>query len=205
MLKSDFLRLEGPPLTDCYRRSVRVATAKGWDILPQQTMRRRMDEAVSAATQVLARQGIEAVRRCIRRRCATRPVWRRWRRSTPTSTSSTCSCAGPVPRARPIRSGARRWWRFRTSIPGVILAWRIDVSPNSTAVLLCAGDMIDDWGIPEHVLLDNGREFAAKSITGGASTRYRFKVKEDDIPGLFTALGCKIHWATPYSRPGQAD
>jgi hypothetical protein len=59
--------------------------------------------------------------------------------------------------------------------------------------------MITDWGIPEHVLLDNGREFAAKSITGGASTRYRFKVKEDDIPGLFTALGCTIHWATPYS------
>jgi hypothetical protein len=59
--------------------------------------------------------------------------------------------------------------------------------------------MISEWGIPEHVLLDNGREFAAKAITGGASTRYRFKVREEDIPGLFTALDCKIHWATPYS------
>ncbi|WP_200833979.1 transposase domain-containing protein, partial [Tabrizicola flagellatus] len=82
---------------------------------------------------------------------------------------------------------------------GRILSWRIDQTPNSTAVLLCAGDLIETWGIPEHVLLDNGREFAAKAITGGAATRYRFKVREDDIPGLFTSLGCTIHWATPYS------
>jgi hypothetical protein len=59
--------------------------------------------------------------------------------------------------------------------------------------------MIDAWGIPDHILLDNGREFAAKALTGGAPTRYRFKVREDDLPGLFVALGCEIHWATPYS------
>jgi putative transposase len=88
---------------------------------------------------------------------------------------------------------------FQDIFSGRILAWRLDVTPNSTAVMLCAGDMIETWGIPAHVLLDNGREFAAKAITGGASTRYRFKVKEDDIPGLFTGLGCTIHWATPYS------
>ncbi|MGC9445478.1 transposase domain-containing protein [Cereibacter johrii] len=40
---------------------------------------------------------------------------------------------------------------------------------------------------------------ALKVVTGGAATRYHFKVKEDDVPGLFTALGCEIHWATPYS------
>jgi hypothetical protein len=59
--------------------------------------------------------------------------------------------------------------------------------------------MIEAWGIPGHVILDNGREFAAKAITGGAATRFRFKVRDDDLPGLFTALGCEIHWATPYS------
>jgi len=65
--------------------------------------------------------------------------------------------------------------------------------------MLAAGDMIEDWGIPDHVVLDNGREFAAKLVTGGAQTRFRFKVREDDIPGLFVSLGCEIHWATPYS------
>jgi len=59
--------------------------------------------------------------------------------------------------------------------------------------------MIEAWGIPQHVLLDNGREFAAKAITGGSPTRYRFKVRDEDILGLFTSLGCDIHWATPYA------
>ncbi len=53
---------------------------------------------------------------------------------------------------------------------------------------------------PKAALLDNGREFAAKVFTGGgAKTRFRFKVKEDDIPGLLPMLGVNVHWATPYS------
>jgi len=44
-----------------------------------------------------------------------------------------------------------------------------------------------------------GREFAAKAVTGRSETRNRFKSLEADIPGLFTGLGCEIHWATPYA------
>ena len=32
VIKADYLRLEAPPFTDCYRRSVRIAKAKGWDL-----------------------------------------------------------------------------------------------------------------------------------------------------------------------------
>jgi len=88
---------------------------------------------------------------------------------------------------------------FQDLHSGMLLSWRLDRAPNSTAVMLAAGDMIEAYGIPQHVLFDNGREFAAKNLTGGAETRYRFQVKEDDLPGLFTMLGCKIHWATPYA------
>ena len=200
-IKGDFLRLEAPPFTDCYRRSLRVAKAQGWDVLPERTMRRRMDSAVSKTLQILARQGVDAVKRmypvqvrdksCLHALQAVNAdfhkfdVFVRW--------------PAPFGQNEPGQILRPQMVAFQDIYSGRILAWRVDVSPNSTAVLLCAGDMISEWGIPEHILLDNGREFAAKAITGGASTRYRFKVKEDDIPGLFTALGCKIHWATPYS------
>lgn len=200
-LKSDYLRLESPPFTDCYRRALRVAKAQSWKVLPERTMRRRLDAAVSTATQVLAREGVDAVKRlypvqvrdktCLHAMQAVNAdfhkfdVFVRW--------PSAFGQNEPPQVLRP------QMVAFQDIYSGRILAWRVDVTPNSTAVLLCAGDMITEWGIPEHILLDNGREFAAKSITGGASTRYRFKVKEDDIPGLFTQLGCTIHWATPYS------
>ena len=199
VLKSDYLRLEAPPFTDCYRRATRVAKEKGLDILPERTMRRHLDAQVSRVTQVLARQGVDAVKRlfpsqvrdktCLQALQAVNAdfhkfdVFIRW--------PSVAGEPGLVTRPQMVA--------FQDIYSGRILAWRIDQTPNSTAVMLCAGDMIEAWGIPEHVLLDNGREFAAKAITGGAATRFRFKVKEDDIPGLFTALGCTIHWATPYS------
>jgi putative transposase len=88
---------------------------------------------------------------------------------------------------------------FQDIYSGRILAWRVDQTPNAQAVKLVTGDMIEDWGIPEQIVLDNGREFAAKVLTGGTPTRYRFKVREDDLPGLFVSLGCQVHWATPYS------
>lgn len=199
LIKSDYLRAEAPPFTDCYRRALRVAKAKGWETLPERTMRRRLDAAVSTAVQVLARQGVEALKRLY-------PVQVR---------DKTCLGAleavnadfhkfdvfvrWPAPKGEAEQIIRPQMVAFQDIYSGRILSWRLDVTPNSTAVLLAAGDMISDWGIPEHVLLDNGREFAAKAITGGASTRYRFKVRDEDIPGLFTALGCTIHWATPYS------
>jgi len=196
LLKSDYLRLEAPPFTDCYRRAIRVAKDRGLDTLPERTMRRHLDAQVSRVTQVLARQGVDAVKRLF-------PAQTR---------DKTCLHALQAVNADfhkfdvfvrwPGQSGTitrPQMVAFQDIYSGRILAWRIDQTPNSTAVMLCAGDMIEAWGIPEHVLLDNGREFAAKAITGGAATRFRFKVKEDDIPGLFTALGCTIHWATPYS------
>jgi len=105
----------------------------------------------------------------------------------------------PAARGEKPVIGRAQMVAFQDIYSGRILAWRVDQTPNATAVLLCAGDMIESWGIPQHVLLDNGREFAAKAITGGSPTRYRFKVRDEDIPGLFTALGCEIHWATPYA------
>lgn len=51
--------------------------------------------------------------------------------------------------------------------------------------------------IPAHMLLDNGRGFASKLLTGGIPNRYRFKVKDEDIPGIFNVMGVDVHWATP--------
>lgn len=193
-LKADYLRLACPPFADSFRRAMRLAEKDGWDTLPERTMRRMLDREVSKPVQVLMRKGIEALRRLY-------PAQMR-------DKSDMCALEGVnadfhkfdvFVRWPDGTVGRPQLVCFQDIYSDFVLSWRIDVSANSTAVLLAAGDMIEDWGIPQHVLLDNGREFAAKAVTGGASTRYRFKVKDDDIPGLFTMLGCTIHWATPYS------
>ena len=198
-IKADYLRNEAPPFTDCYRRALRVAKAKGWGTLPERTMRRRLDAAVSTAVQVLARQGVDALKRMYPVQVRDKTCLGAMEAVNADFHKFDVFVKWPAPKGEPEQVIRPQMVAFQDIYSGRILSWRLDVTPNSTAVLLCAGDMINEWGIPEHVLLDNGREFAAKAITGGASTRYRFKVREEDIPGLFTALDCKIHWATPYS------
>ncbi|RTL55629.1 MAG: hypothetical protein EKK46_06345 [Rhodocyclaceae bacterium] len=51
--------------------------------------------------------------------------------------------------------------------------------------------------VPRTIQMDNGMENAAKEITGGATWRRRGKVQEDEIIGLFPALGVDVSWATP--------
>ncbi|TAG17934.1 MAG: transposase, partial [Rhodobacterales bacterium] len=199
LLKSDYLRLEAPPFTDCYRRTTRIAKERGLDILPERTMRRHMDAAVSRVSQVLARQGVDAVKRLFPAQVRDKTCLHALQAVNADFHKFDVFVRWPSVGGEPGLVTRPQMVAFQDIYSGRILSWRIDQTPNSTAVQLCAGDMIEAWGIPQHVLLDNGREFAAKAITGGAATRYRFKVKEDDIPGLFTALGCTIHWATPYS------
>jgi hypothetical protein len=45
--------------------------------------------------------------------------------------------------------------------------------------------------------MDNGMAFAAKENTGGASTRNRFKLNENEVVGTLTLLGIESMWATP--------
>lgn len=199
-LKSDFLRPAAPSFASCYRRARRAAEREGWEVLPERTMRRMFEREVSKASMVLARKGIDALKRLY----------------PPQVRDKTALHALEVVNGDfhkfdvfvrfPAERGEAKPWvgrpqmvAFQDVYSGRILAWRLDREPNAVAVQLAAGDMVEAWGIPEHVLLDNGREFAAKAITGGAPTRYRFKVRENDLPGLFVALGCKVLWATPYS------
>jgi hypothetical protein len=171
VLKADFLRLGPIPFSDSYRRATKIAQKNGWDVLPERTMRRVMDRRVSKLTQVLAKQGVEALQRLyppqVRDKTALAPM----EAVNADFHKFDVFVSWPVPKGQKPVIGRPQMVAFQDIFSGRILSWRIDVNPNSTAVLLCAGDMIETWGIPQHVLLDNGREFAAKAITGGASTR----------------------------------
>lgn len=200
-LKSDYLRPAKRSFAVCYRAACKLAEAKGWVTLPERTARRRFEDEVSRFTITLCRDGLDALKRLyppqVRDKSALRPL------EVVNADFHKFDVFVEWPRERGQTEdpyiGRPQMVAFQDVYSGRILSWRIDQTPNALAVQLAAGDMIEAWGIPEHVLLDNGREFAAKSLTGGAPTRFRFKVREDDVPGLFVSLGCDIHWATPYA------
>lgn len=194
VFKSDYLRPSAPTLTSCYDRTAAIAAAQGLSMPSERTLRRRLEREVPASVLLLRRKGEEALRRSI-------PSGRRT-----IAELHALECVNidghkfdvfvtPPAGGKPVRP-------MMVAIQDIysrkVLAWRIDLSETAVLTRLAFADLFTDYGIPRECVLDNGRAFASKWITGGAQTRFRFKIKEDDPTGLLTGLGIKIHFALPY-------
>lgn len=193
-LLSDYLRPEQPTFTSCYWRMVRdFAEPRGLSVPGERTLRRKLDREVDQRVVVARREGAEALRRML-------PSQQR-------------SVAELHALEAVNIDGHKfdvfvRWPDGRIGRPLMVaiqdihsrklLSYRIDESENALATRLVFADLFRDWGIPRACVLDNGRAFASKTITGGAKTRFRFKIRDEEPTGVLTALGIQVHWATPY-------
>lgn len=194
LLVSDYLRPEQPTFSSCYWRVVRgYAEPNGLAVPPERTLRRKLEREFDQRVIVARREGKEALRRML-------PPQER-------------SVLGLHAMEAVNIDGHKwdvfvRWEDGRISRPMMVaiqclysrkvLAHRIDESENALATRLVFADLFRDWGIPRACLMDNGRAFAAKSITGGAKSRFRFKISPWEPDGVLTGVGVAIHWATPY-------
>ena len=194
VFKSDYLRPEKPTYAACYARLQQAAAARGWGQLPHvKTLRRKVEREVDARLIILRRQGQDALRQVL-------PPQQR--------------SIADLHALQLVNIDGHKWDVFvkwpdgRIARPIMVaiqdvysrkfLAWRTGETESAVQTRLAFADLFRTWGIPAECLLDNGRAFASKWITGGTANRYRFKVREEEPLGLLTQLGIKIHWAFPY-------
>ncbi len=190
---SDYLRLEVPTLTSCYDRTKEIAAARGLTLPSEKAFRRKLEREVDPQVLRLARKGEEALRRSI-------PAQRRT--VAHLHALEVVNIDGHKFDVF-VKTGDGRVIRpIMVTIQDIfsrkVLAWRIGGEESAVQTRLCFADLFRDWGIPKECVLDNGRAFASKWITGGAGSRFRFKIKPEEPTGLLTGLGIHIHWATPY-------
>lgn len=195
--KADYLRPSAPSATSCYERVQRVAAREGWALPCLRTFEREIERQLSRQVVILAREGEEALMRTFPAQERDHTVYSALEAVNADGHRFDVFCRWPDGTiARPLGL----FWQDIYS--GKMLARRIGQTENSTLVRLSFADMARTYGLPRSVLLDNGRSFANKFLTGGTPTRYRFKVRDDDPLGVLTALVDQVHWATPYH--GQA-
>lgn len=197
MLKSDFLRDSKASFSACYERVAAVAKKSGWPLPSARTMRRMLERNVPKAVQVRAREGADEAKRLY-------PAQVRSVAHMHAMHSVNMDGHKLDVFIRTLDGRITRY--FLIGIQDLysrkVLAWRLAESENKETVRLVIGDMAEAFGIPGHIYLDNGRAFASKWISGGAKTRFRFKVRDEDPQGLLLALGIapgQIHWTTPYA------
>ncbi len=191
---SNYLRPERPTMATSYRLAKQVAAASGTGVACLKTFQRKLEREIDGRVIILRREGEEALRR-----------------SMPAQKRSVAELSA----MELVNIDGHKWDVF-VRFPGEdmprrpmmvaiqdiysrkFLAWRIGQSESAELTRLCLADLFAKWGIPGGMLLDNGRAFASKQITGGSDTRYRFKKRAEDPAGVLTSLGVQIHWALPF-------
>lgn len=198
--KADYLRLEQPSAAECYRRLQQRAAVEGWQLPALRTFERRIQTDIPHTVRVLLREGEQALLRLypaqerdvshlhalewINGDGYQHNVFVRW----------------------PDGSIARpKTWFWADVYSRKLLAWRTDLTEHTDVLRLSFGDLVEQYGIPDHVTIDNTRAAANKWMTGGTPNRYRFKVREDDPLGIFTLLGIKVHWTSVHAGAGHGQ
>lgn len=192
VFKSDYLRQSAPTLTSCYARTAAIARDKGLEVPSEKTFRRRAAK-IDPSVIALKRGGDETLRRSV-------PAERRT--TDHLHALEHVNIDGhrfdvfvETPDGQVIRP---TMVAIQDLYSSKILAWKIDYSETAVLTRLCFADLFAQYGIPKACTLDNGRAFASKWITGGARSRFRFKVREEEPTGLLTGLGVEVHWALPH-------
>jgi len=193
VIKSDYLRPEQPTWASCYARLELIAAARGETLPHVRTLWRKLSRDVDPRLVIAMREGADALRRTLppqQRTVAgmhamelvnvdghTWDVFVKWPDGT---IARPCMVA--------IQDVYSR--RFLTHSTG-----RVE---SAVETRLAFARLFQRYGIPPACLMDNGRAFASKWVTGGSKTRYRFKVRDEEPQGLLTAFGIVNHWAKPY-------
>ena len=202
--KSLRLRRSMPTHADCFRRTVEWAEKNGHPLTASgKTFDRRYKQEVPREVQILAREGADGMKRLVpaqERSILDLNVMEVVNIDGHTADVYVRFPAGGFQ----LREEVDR--PVLVTIQDVrsrkILAWRIGRSESAMQIRLAFATLFQTWGIPRASLMDNGRGNASKWISGGAPTRFRFKIREDEPDGVLTSLGIDIKWALPYH--GQA-
>lgn len=193
-LLSDYLRAEQPTWASCYRRLVDdYAAPRGLSVPHQRTLWRKLEREVDGRLVIARRQGADALRRTLPPQQRSVESLHAMELVNIDGHKFDVFVRFPSGRVgRPIMLALQDVYSRK------ILAWRIGETESAVITRLAFADLFQRWGIPRACLLDNGRAFASKWITGGARSRFRFKIREEEPTGILTALGIQIHWALPY-------
>lgn len=193
-LCSDYLRLSKPSWTTCIRRTAEpMAKAMGVTLPHHRTLWRKFEREVPPQTVVLRRKGDDALRQMLPPQ--QRTVAELHALELVNIDGHRCDVFVKTPDGRKIRPTLIA---IQDVYSRKFLAWRYAETEDMVTARLVFADLFANWGIPKGVLTDNGRAFASKWLTGGAKTRFRFKIRDEDPTGLLTSLGITIHWAKPY-------
>lgn len=193
LLKADYLRREQPSAAACIHRLRKAADARGWTLPANRTLQRRLEQLPRIVKEI-QRKGPTAAKNLY-------PAQQRLK--TALRALQIINGDGykhnvwvEFPDGEIVRA---KTWFWQDVYSSKLIAWRTDKTEHTDIIRLSFGDLVERYGIPEKVLLDNTLAAANKTMSGGVKHRFRFKVREDEPLGIFPLVigPAPMIWATP--------
>lgn len=192
-IKSHYLSTSEPPARVVIKEARKQAKLSGWVLPSDKTILRKIN-ALPATITIQGREGKEAFDATFP--AAERDFTAYGLHDTWVSDGRRVDVFCRWPDGTVSRPFVVAWCDLRTRF---VLGARGGVNPSQMLTLASLHSALERVKIkPSKALLDNGREYAAKAVTGGQKTRYRNKIKEDDPIGALTRMGIVVDWARPY-------
>ena len=191
-----YLSLRAPAFQTCYDRVQRTAEKEGWLLPSAKTLWRRLLREYPPQEIAYARGGQEALEKLFPAQQRDRSMFAALEAVNGDGVLFVPWVVFPTGElARP------KVWFWQCLGTGKVLAWRADVSENTEMLRLAFGDLVERYGLPRLIFLDNTMAAANKKMTAGnAGKRYRQfgrKIKEEDIVGVMPACGCEVRFTRP--------
>jgi putative transposase len=192
--------LQTPPRSKalCYDIARAIAAEHGWPVPSLRTAVRRLDE-IPKPTEVLMRFGDTAyTNQCqpyIERDYTTIASNYQWAGDHHQFDVFVQDPGRPGKVMRPWLTG---WMDMRSRY---LTGWTIQVSAGNTDTILAAFcDGVKLKGVPEQVLIDNGKDYDSKDIQGQTKRerRLRLDIDPDRCKGVFCQLGVATHHCPPF-------
>ena len=188
-LLADYLRPEQPAAKECIRRVQALAEKEGWELPSFRTMQRRL-EGVPRHIKTLRRDGDHALARLYPSQ--ERSVSHLSALDIINADGYTFNVFVRWHDGRVLRP---KIWAWQDIYSRKILSYAIGTSENKELIRLSFGRVLEQYGVPREVVIDNTRAAANKDLSGGIQRR-RHKRIDDEPLGLFGILGIKVHWTT---------
>jgi hypothetical protein len=88
------------------------------------------------------------------------------------------------------------WRDFKTA---KWLSWLLHVeAPNSEHVFETFCQATAKWGVPEEIIIDNGKDYRVSDFAGGRKT-HTLEVDAERARSLTAMLGIRVHFSAPYN------
>lgn len=99
---------------------------------------------------------------------------------------------------KPCFPWATVWRDYKT---GLWLGWDLHCeAPNSDHIFLSFYSSAVSYGLPEHILIDNGKDYRCKDFAGGRRFYQRVSIDEkSNQMGAIAQLGITAHFSKPYN------